>query len=265
MSTSEETEASFNAIDKLLEEGDFIEVLVLTSRLLELDPPSPIAAAFHRRRARAYTSLENWEEAAMEWAKALACIPEEIEAAEEKQQGRCGDDKSCLKSASSGSLYGSYQTLDNHFWAMRDYNCCVKNKNRRNVQCEIGKENPVCVRAEEQCTSAIRSNPDDPTAYCARAGVYQCRRNWEAALADCCRAIELDPRCVVAYSLRASIHNSKGDLDEAIADWTRVIELNPSDAISHTLRGLAYEEIGEEGNAEFDRVRASELDRQGKR
>lgn len=265
MDTSKEIEAGFDEIEQRFKAETYVEVLVLTDRLLGLVPPPLIVAALHRRRARAYAFLEMWEQAALEWTKVLTQIPQDPEACEgasrrwnveRPSSGRCAAWPSSLAAIPCGASC----TSDSHPWTLCDYSCRRKDKNGRNVDCGTGKENPFCKQAEEMCNTAIRLNPDNPMAYCARAGVHQCRRNRDAALADCRCAIELDSRCAVAYSLRASIRNSEDELEEAIADWTRVIELNPSDGIAHTLRGFAYDELGEADKAAADHLRAFELE-----
>lgn len=264
MNTTEKFEAGLDAIDKLFAAGNTVDALALTDHLLASEPPPPVAAALHRRRARAYTFQGNWEQAALEWTRVLAQFPDDSEARE-------GTVHRCDAAGLSPARRAAWErvtavpfaapTSDNRNWTLRGYCCCIKDVNGRNIACKDGRANPACSKAEELCTSAIARDPADPLAYCTRAGVHQCRGNWEAALADCSRAVELDPGCLAAYSLRASVCNRNGRLEEAIADWTRVIELNPSDAVAYKLRGFAYEELGEEDKAAEDHARAFELER----
>lgn len=264
MDASMDFEARFDELDRLFGYGKHAEILALTDRLLQASPPPLVTAALRRRRARVFTLQSNWEQAASEWTKVLACIPGDPEARTGAARRCDADNLPPGRRAAwerAVDAFDPAETAGSPSWAMRSYCSCTIGPHGRNIQCKEGKANPACRLAEQQCTRAIALDPRNPLAYCTRAGVYHCRRDWDDALADCRRAIELDPRCVQAYSLRASVHNRKGELEQAIADWTRVIELAPSDAVAYTLRGFAYEELGEDDKAAADHVRAFELDR----
>lgn len=257
-------EAKIDRIERLFEVGNHAEILALTDQILAESPPPHVAVALHRRRARAYALQENWEQAALEWTKVLAQIPEDPEARSGAARRCDADNLPAGRRAAWERAVGAFnpsETVGNPSWALYNYCSCTEGQQGRPGNRGGGQTNLACQQAEALCTRAIGFDPENPFAYCTRAGVHHCRRNWAAALADCCRAIELDPRCVPAYSLRASIHNAQGELEEAIADWTRVLELNPSDAVTCTLRGFAYEELGEDDKATLDHVRAFELDR----
>jgi len=266
MATDAEIEAGLAEIEKLFEAGEHAQILVLTERLLGLNPSPPLAASLHRCRARAYTLLGNWEQAAQAWTKVLTHIPEVTEPHTETpvtEQDHFSISRRAAWERATASFGRPSETVvgARSCWTMRTYVPCTIGANGCNLKFEKGKTDPACNLAEVECTRAITLNPNDPLAYCSRAGIYHCRRKWDAAREDCCRAIELDPACVPAYSLRASVHNNLNRLAEAIADWTHVIGLNPADAVAYKLRGFAYEELGDETKAASDHLRAFELDR----
>ncbi len=96
-------------------------------------------------------------------------------------------------------------------------------------------------------------------AYYGRAGAYQKKGDYDAAIADFTKVLELNPKAVQIYHLRGAAYQKKGDHDKAIADHTKTVELNPKVAVTYSIRGRAYVEKGDLGPAIDDYTKAIEL------
>jgi tetratricopeptide (TPR) repeat protein len=89
-------------------------------------------------------------------------------------------------------------------------------------------------------TEAIRLNPKFAKAYHYRGLVYQFKRETDKGIADYTEAIRLDPKFVEAYYSRSEAYANKSDHDKEVADLTEVIRLAPRHIMAHQARGLAY-------------------------
>jgi tetratricopeptide (TPR) repeat protein len=76
---------------------------------------------------------------------------------------------------------------------------------------------------------------------------------------DCSDAIRLDPEDAKAYLCRAQAYWNKNEQDKAIADYTMSIHLNPDSVVYHA-RGLAYSKKGDKAKAREDFDQAKKLD-----
>jgi lipoprotein NlpI len=107
---------------------------------------------------------------------------------------------------------------------------------------------------------AIKLDPKNAGAYCARGDVKQAKGDWDGAIADYNRCIELEPTNDEAYEGRGIANQAKGNNDLAIADYTHAIELDP-DANYYFNRSTAYVVNREWASALADVRRARELNK----
>jgi lipoprotein NlpI/uncharacterized protein YecT (DUF1311 family) len=107
---------------------------------------------------------------------------------------------------------------------------------------------------------AIKLDPKNAGALCARGDVKQAKGDWDGAIADYNRCIELEPTNDEAYDSRGIANQAKGNNDLAIADYTHAIELDP-DANYYFNRSTAYVVNREWASALADIRRARELNK----
>ena len=74
----------------------------------------------------------------------------------------------------------------------------------------------------------IRDNPNDTSAYLARAKAYGLRENIDRAIADLNEAIRLDPNLATAYYLRGVIEQVQGDVGGGDADILKARQIDPA-------------------------------------
>ncbi len=99
-------------------------------------------------------------------------------------------------------------------------------------------------------------------APCCTAGEALCaaKGEHENAIDDFTAAIRLDPRDAEAYCARGAVYGSAvRDFNKAIADFTEAIHLDSLLAKAYYDRGKAYEAAGKKAEAERDFERAREL------
>ncbi len=83
--------------------------------------------------------------------------------------------------------------------------------------------------------------------------------NYDDAIEQCSEAIKLDPNLASSYYNRGLAYRREGNIDRAIADYSRVIDLNPKDAEAYMDRGHAYFIAGKFANAGADFLQAVDL------
>jgi tetratricopeptide (TPR) repeat protein len=77
-------------------------------------------------------------------------------------------------------------------------------------------------------TKAIKSNPNDATAYLDRGTAHLKASEFDSAIADFTKAIELNPKLALAYSNLGWTYEAIGDEREAIAHYRKALEFQPS-------------------------------------
>ena len=101
----------------------------------------------------------------------------------------------------------------------------------------------VIIKADETIEIASRKialNPDDATAWTARAASYALKGNYDQAIKDFSEAIKLKPEDFKTWGLRGRAYFQNGNLDQAIRDLSEAIKLNPDDPDAWSLRGKVY-------------------------
>jgi serine/threonine protein kinase len=101
-------------------------------------------------------------------------------------------------------------------------------------------------------SQAIAINPEIVAAYANRGVAHSELKHYDLALADFSQAIDLNPDYGYAYYNRANVYRELRSYEEAIADYSKVVELNPEHRFAHENRGDAYAAIGEEDRASED-------------
>jgi tetratricopeptide (TPR) repeat protein len=101
-------------------------------------------------------------------------------------------------------------------------------------------------------TEAIRLEPENFDAFCARGCAHAMKRDYATAIADFTESIHLDPNKASGYWFRGSVHLWQHELDEAIADFTEAIQLAPEDAEAYFIRGCTYRMMDDLDHARAD-------------
>jgi Tfp pilus assembly protein PilF len=121
-------------------------------------------------------------------------------------------------------------------------------------------------KAIDDCTQAIRMNPNYAEAHCRRGHAYLKAGDLNKAMADLVETIRLKPDFAEAFYLRACTYlqigkadAGYGELHSAIADCTAAIRLNPAYVEAYCRRGDVYLQIGEVYKARADYGQAMRL------
>ena len=105
----------------------------------------------------------------------------------------------------------------------------------------------------------LKRNPT-PTAYVARAVIWEDKGDYDAAIADFNEAIRLDPTFKWAYNNRGFAWKQKNDYDRAISDFNTAIHLDPKDAMPYMNRANAWSHKKQYDKAMSDYDEAIRLD-----
>jgi len=83
--------------------------------------------------------------------------------------------------------------------------------------------------AQQASDLAISADPDNPTAYDAKAAIHVYSRDYDAAILAARRAIELDPSLASSYGALAAALAFSGNSDEALAVCHAADHISPRD------------------------------------
>jgi protein O-mannosyl-transferase len=125
---------------------------------------------------------------------------------------------------------------------------------KTSVQCRVW-ENSVTL-----WTAFIKGNPNEPLAYCNRAGAYEIHEQYDLALDDYARAIQVRKDYAPAYVFRGNLYKRKRQYDLALVDFNHAMQIDPGQAKAYNNRGNLYYEQGQDDLALADFNRAVELD-----
>ncbi|MEW5961636.1 MAG: tetratricopeptide repeat protein, partial [Chloroflexota bacterium] len=98
-------------------------------------------------------------------------------------------------------------------------------------------------------SQAVAVNPEFVAAYANRGVAHTEINQYDLALADFSQAIDLNPDYVYAYYNRANVYRELRRYEEAIEDYSKVVDLNPEHRFAYENRGDAYAAIGQEEQA----------------
>jgi tetratricopeptide (TPR) repeat protein len=110
----------------------------------------------------------------------------------------------------------------------------------------------------DDCTTAIKLNPNMALAYNARGWTYSMLGNQKQALSDCSTSISLDPKQPEFYALRADIYGKMGAYKQAVSDSSEAILIRPR-FVYYLQRAKALTELHQYDDALADCNRAINL------
>lgn len=115
----------------------------------------------------------------------------------------------------------------------------------------------------EDCTQAIKLDPNYAMAYTNRGAAYGNLDNYQQAMADINKAIQCDPTLALAYNNRGALYLMAGNVNQAFRDADKAIELNPKLDLAYMIRGTCYQIMGNLPEAQADFEKAKELGYEG--
>jgi tetratricopeptide (TPR) repeat protein len=184
-------------------------------------------AAIHHFKGIAYDINGQWDEAIVEYNKAIEINP--------------GYAQSYFARGGHYVQIGQYDNAISDFTKVIEINpkYAIAYTNR-GVACVASKRQYD--NAISDFNKAIEINPRDADAYLNRGVAYaQGKGQYDKAISDFNKALDLNPRDADAYHSRGNAYLiAKGEFDRAISDFTKVIEINPKHAIAYNDRGIAY-------------------------
>lgn len=98
-------------------------------------------------------------------------------------------------------------------------------------------------KALENINHVLQILPESPDVYLLRGQVYTSMFNLNAAIVDFNYALQLQPSCVPAYILRGATYIDLQKPIEAIADLNQAITFSPKTAEAYLFRGAAYSQL----------------------
>jgi serine/threonine protein kinase len=227
-------------------------------------------AQAYNKRGLAQVSTRNYEQAIIDYTRAIKLDPQYAEAYNNRStahllMGNYGQAVvDCSRAIDLAPDFVAayvnrgiaYTGLRNYDEALADYakaleldpNNVYAYYNRGNSYVWMGQTG----EAVAHYSQAISLNPEFVAAYVNRGVCYNELRNYNLALADFNKAIELNPDYVHAYYNRANLQREFRRYDEAIADYTKVAELNPEHPHVYENRGDAYAAVGDDQHAADD-------------
>jgi tetratricopeptide (TPR) repeat protein len=107
----------------------------------------------------------------------------------------------------------------------------------------------------------VELEPEDPSSYFGRGNIRLTRREWDKAAGDFTQTIKLDPEHADAHRARAFAWIAQHSFDQSIADCNEAIRLDPEDARAFVIRGRAWLGKQEFDKAIVDCAEAVRLDR----
>lgn len=208
-----------------------------TSSLLA-KTPNDIEAL--KRRARAYTSLKQYENAIKDYNHLVTLEPD-----------KAGHFLSLAKLHLRLKQWD--QEVENYGHAIRlAPDRFYYYTGRARALEKLGKLD----QAIKDYTSAIALSKNNSYLYVYRGRLHAKRRDWDAAFRSFDKAIELKPKYASHYIARARAKREKGDLKGSINDINTVIKLRPKSALAYMERGttLIKQNKGEDAIADLSKA-----------
>ena len=211
---------------KLEKEGEWEELMRVSSKLVELDPKNHF---YYFIRGFARSNLGEYNRAIEDYNKAIDLDPEFAETYINRGN--------------------SYHDLGEHERAIEDYNKAIDlNPEYAQAYNNRGKSYSALSeyeRAIEDYSKAIDLDPKYAKAYNNRGNLYHSLGEFERAIEDCNKAIDLNPELTQAYYNRGKSYHDLGEYDRAIEDYNKAIDLDPEYAQAYYKRGKSYSFLGE--------------------
>jgi len=197
----------------------------------------------YNKRGLAYVGMRNYEQAVIDYAKAIELAPDYVEPYHNRgivhllmdNYGQALLD--CNKTIElAPDFVPAYLNRGITYTGLRQYDLALIDYNK-----------------------ALELSPKNAFAYYNRANAYLWTRKYKEAITDYSQTIYLDDKFVVAYVNRGVAHTEMGNYDLAIIDYTQAIELNPSYSQAYYNRAHAYRKLGENEAAIVDYSQVIEL------
>lgn len=115
-------------------------------------------------------------------------------------------------------------------------------------------------KAIEDCSEALRLDPNIPDAYSNRGHAFFGKGQYDRAIADLNEAVRLSPDDAELLNNRGLAYNDSGRYDRAIEDFDRAIRLSPKLTAAFYNRGNAYRRKGQYDRSIEDYDSAIRLD-----
>lgn len=227
----------------------------------------------YNKRGLAYVSTRNYEQAIIDYTKAIELDPNFAEAFNNRSTAHLlmvnygqavADCTAALELAPD--FVAAYVNRGIAFTGLRDYTQALADYGQaleldpQNVYAYYNRGNTYIWMSEykEAVTNysqAIALDSEFVAAYANRGVAHNELKNFELALADFSQAIDLNPDYVYAYYDRANLYREMGEHEKAITDYSKVIELNPEHRYAYENRGDSFAAIGNADQASEDYTR----------
>jgi tetratricopeptide (TPR) repeat protein len=195
-------------------------------------------------RARAWTRLDESEQALADYTQALELASDLVEAHNER-----------------GLLL---EAVGQYEQALEDYEELVRLAPESEVAYRLRGDAHLALERYEEAVAdyeqALELNPEFVEAHLGRGMVYAEQEAWDRVLQACEIAVQLDPANAAAYGLRAEANSALGDSGTALADYCRAIGIDNTQSHTYLRRGLVYAAFGEHQQALQDYEAAVELE-----
>ncbi len=227
-------------------------------------------ARAYNKRGLAYVSTRNYEQAIIDYTKAIELDPHYAEAYNNRStahlvMGNYGqtvvDCNRALELAPE--FVATYVNRGIAYTGLRDYDRALADYDKAleltpgNIYAFYNRGNTYLWMSKYQeavanYSQTIALKRDFVPAYANRGVAHSELKEYELALADFSEAIDLNPDYVYAYYNRANAYREIGNYQRAIADYSKVIELNPEHRYAYESRGDCYAAIGDDDRASDD-------------
>ncbi len=224
----------------------------------------------YNRRGLAYVSTRNYEQAIIDYSRALELDSAFAEAYNNRSTahllmnnyGQAVVDCSRAIELASDFVAAyvnraiAYTGLRDYTQALADYDLALS-LSPKNMYAFYNRGNTCLWMSQYQeaitnYSQTVALNQDFVPAYVNRGVAHTEMKNYDLALADFCQAIDLNPDYVYAYYNRATVYKELGKNEKALTDYSKVIELNPEHRYAHENRGDVYAALGNDDLASDD-------------
>ncbi|MBN1995120.1 MAG: tetratricopeptide repeat protein [Anaerolineae bacterium] len=227
----------------------------------------------YNKRGLAHVSTRNYEQAIVDYSKAIRFDPQYAEAYVNRStahllMGNYGQAVLDCNQAQTlaPDFVAAYTNRGIAYTGLRDYDRALADYEQslvlspRNVYAFFNRGNTYLWMSQYQeavanYSQAIALDPDFVAAYVNRGVAHSELKNNDLALADFTQAIDLNPDYVYAYYNRANVYRELQEHKKAIADYGKVVDLNPEHRYAYENRGDSYAAIGDEELAAEDYTR----------